>query len=106
MHHLLRRAAGRISLDEAVEDEEEVDPSSAGLEKHGAARQPLHNAEARDALDLINSQTREGLCLAHTWIRGIQDLVRQECSRVGLPAHTVSVCAAPPRLPEAYRLVA
>jgi hypothetical protein len=66
----LRRAAGRISLDEAVEDEEEVDPSSAGLEKHGAARQPLHNAEAGDALDLISSQTREGLCLAHTWIRG------------------------------------
>jgi hypothetical protein len=61
VHHLLRRAAGHTGVDGAVEDDEEVDRSIAGREKHGAARQPLHHAEAGDALDLISSQPRECL---------------------------------------------
>src|SRR5262245_4268458 len=98
-HHLLPRAAGHKRLDEAIEDEEEVDPSIAGLVKHAAVRQPLYNAEARNALGLISSQRRVCLRLANMWIRGVQDLVRQEPSRVGFPAHAVSVCSPPPRLP-------
>jgi hypothetical protein len=60
VHHVLRRAAGHIDLDEAVE-EEEVGRSIAGLVTHGAALQPLHDPEAGDALDLINGQTGECL---------------------------------------------
>ena len=46
VHHLLRCAAGDIDLDEAVEYEEEVGCSVAGLVKRGAALQLLYDAEA------------------------------------------------------------
>ena len=48
---------------------------------------------------MIRSQPRECLRFAQTWIRGFQDFVRQESCRVRRPAHTIRVCAAPPRLP-------